>query len=265
MNDRFGVSDNSGATDPNEPTVAQPPIFLPAPEEQQPYMPVQQPSSYVRRVRPEDLLRRSQSSLPANPLTRISYLWKRDPAYRVLFIAIGVVLLSSLISVGLVAAMFNQPGPQGAQPGGSNSQQTNIGNVNLNTPTPAATPTPIPTSTPTPEPTPTPTPVPTQPPVNATLTVQITDIPTTVQFGGTVLVSVNTSKPNVSVHLSALSNGRQATITGSKKTNDQGNATLSWTVIQQPGAIEVVAIAQDQQGHVVNSDPVPVQITFKAG
>src|SRR5262249_35720173 len=156
-----------------------------------------------------------------------------------------------------VTAMFNQPGPQGAQTGGPNPQQgTNIGNVNLSTPTPTATPTPTPT--PTPEPTATPTPVPTQPPV-VTLTLQITDIPTTVQLGDTVSVSVNTSKPNVSVRLSALSNGRQVAITGAKITNDQGDATLSWIVLQQPGNYEIVATAQDQQGHVVNSDPVTVQ------
>src|SRR5690349_19114188 len=107
MNDGdLGFPDGSNRVDPNEPTVAQQPLFLPAPDEQQPYFQPQKQSPYGRRLRPEDLVRRQQSSLPTSPVARAKHLWKNDPAYRVLFIAISIVLISSIICVALLIGMF---------------------------------------------------------------------------------------------------------------------------------------------------------------
>jgi hypothetical protein len=264
---RYGYF-NSDAQGPNEPTTAQPPLILPVPEEQQSYSQLQQWSPSGKPIRPEDMVRRPQSSLPTNPLTRTRHLWKNDPAYRVLFIAIGIVLLSSIVCVGLVSAMFNQNNTQNAPGGGKGPQQiANTGGVSTSIPTPTATP--IPTATPTPTPImPTPTPVPTQPPANGPLTVQIVNIPNTVQNGQTVSVSIKTSKPGASVHLSiTYTNANQISMNNESQTADDGGfATIQWRVQVVPTRIgktataQVKAIAQDQQGHQATSQTVTVQI-----
>src|SRR5215472_15065212 len=157
MNDA-GFPDKPGS---NEPTSPQQPIFLRAPQEQQPYVQPQQMSPSSRWIPPQDM--GGRTLLPTNPVAGTNRSWKNNPAYRVLFIAIGVVILSSLICVGVLAAMFNQPSSQTAQGGGPNTQQTGLNVVKVNTsPTPTATsvPTPTPTALPTPTPVPTPTPTP---------------------------------------------------------------------------------------------------------
>jgi hypothetical protein len=254
---------NSDAKGPNEPTVAQPPIFLPAPEEeQQSYSQIPQWSPSGRRLWPEDMLRRPpQSPLPTNPLARIRHLWKSDPAYRVLFIAISIVLLSSLICVGLVSAMVNQPNNRNAAGGGKSPQQVaNTGAVNTITPTPKATHTPIPT----------PTPVPTQPPATGPFTVQILNIPNPVQNGQTVSVGIKTSKPGASVRLSiTYSNATSLSVINEPQTADNGgNATILWRVqviptrVGKPVTAQVKAIAQDQQGNQATSQTVTIQINI---
>jgi hypothetical protein len=259
---------NQNAPSPNEPTVTQPPLILPAPREQQLYSQIQQWSPSGRRLRPEDMVRRPQSSLPANPLARISHLWKSDPAYRILFIAISIVLLSSLICVGLVSAMFNQPNTRNAAGGGKSPQQvSNTGAVNT------ITPTPIPTSTPTatPMPTPTPTPAPTQPPATGPLTVQILSIPNTVQNGQVVSVSINTSKPGASVHLAiTYNNANSLSVINQPQTADSGgNVAIQWRVQVVPTRVgktvtaQVTAIAQDQQGHQATSQTATIQINYR--
>jgi hypothetical protein len=281
MNDGYlGLSGNLDAG-PNEPTIAQPALFLPAQDGQQTYFQAQPqtPSQKVRSIRPEDLVRRPQSALPANPIARMGYLWRKEPAYRVLFIAIGIVLLSGFVCVGLVFGMFNAPTSQNAQTGGNSPQQSaNNGVVKTGTPTPVATPTSAPTATPTPFPTPTPvptqppapTPVPTQPPVMGPLTVQITSIPTTVQNNQTVSVGVTTNEPGSTVHLViALNAFPYYTISQTQTTDAAGNATISWHVrvtTMRPGATvtaQVSVVAQDQRGMYVTSPQTTVQITTK--
>jgi hypothetical protein len=240
----FGFSEHS---DPNEPTIAQQPIILPAPPEPQPHS-----GRYMGGGRP-------QSLPPSNPLRRIGHLWKNDPAYRVLFIAISALIVSSLVCAALLASMFNQSLFPNAQKGRPNTQPTvNAGGTSTSTPTP--TPAPTPTPTPTPIPTPTPT------PVIAVLTVKITNIPDQVQNGETgVQVDVTTSEPNIPVHLSiTYSSQKRPSTTQSEDTDDQGNATISWDVpVFFPGTTvtaQVTAIAQDQQGNLVNSKTVKVTI-----
>ncbi len=280
-------------SDPDEPTAPQPPIILPAPGEQQPSVqPQQQPlilpapgeqQSPVqpqqqpplgRRIRPEDMVRRPQSSLPSNPIARIGHLWKNDPAYRVLFIAISVVLLSSLTCFAVFASMFNQPSSSHNTPGnGTNTQQAvNAGGTSTSSPTSAVTPTPTSVSTSTPTPAPTPT------PVSVSLTsVQITSNLGTVKNNTTVPVNVTTDGGSgVTVHLSIVykydppfPTGSTTTATDPQVTDTQGQATILWKVDAFSGGVppgvtvtaQVTAIAQDQQGHAVQSTPVTVKVS----
>jgi hypothetical protein len=279
MNESYlGFSGNTDITGPNEPTIAQKSIILSAPLEQQPSS--QFPNAQqTRLVRPEDLVRMPKTALPANPVARISYLWKRDPAYRVLFIAISVVILSSFVFVSLVSGMFNQPNTQNAQGDGTNPQQsTNLGGVNTSsTPTvvptsvPASTVAAIPTLIPTPTPFPTPTEAPTQPPTNARLTVQISNIPQKVKNNTSISVDVTTNEPGASVFLVVkyvaaapfYSKGQP------QSTDDNGNSTILWQVEVvpiRPGATitaQVSVVAQNQRGMYVTSPETTVQITTK--
>jgi hypothetical protein len=213
------------------------------------------------------MVRRPQSSLPSNPIARLGHLWKNDPAYRILFIAISVVLLSVLICLVVFASIFNQPSPRNALGGGSGTQQAISTSVSTSGPTAAVTPTPASTPTPTPEPTPTPTPVP------DTLTLQITSNLDTVKNNSTVPVSVNTNGGSgVTVHLSIVYKydlfPSTSDTTDSQDTDSQGNATISWKVNARtflpPGAnatAEVTAVAVDQQGRRTTSKTVTVNIS----
>ena len=280
MNDGYlGLSGNLDGG-PNEPTIAQPPLFLPASDGQQAYFQAQPqtPSQKVRSIRPEDLVRRPQTALPANPVARMGYLWRKEPAYRVLFIAIGIVLLSGFVCVGLVFGMFNAPAPQNAQTGGNSPQQlVNNGVVKTGTATPVATPPPVPTINPTPLPTPTPfptqppvpTPVPTQPPVMGPLTVQISSIPTVVQNGQTISVGITTNEPGANVHLVIAYNAFPYYTIGQTQTTDAaGNATILWHIhvtTMRPGATVTaqVSVVAQNRGMYVTSPQTTVQITTK--
>jgi hypothetical protein len=251
MNDNnLGLPDKSN---PNEPTSPQQPIFLPAPQEQ--YIPSQQQSPSSQWIPPQGMGNRPQ---PTNPATGPGRSWKNDPVYRILFIAIGVVLLSTLTCVVVLAAMYNEPSPQNAQKGEQNTQKTAVVNISIPTPTPEPTPTP------TPEPTPTPI------PVAGPLTVEITNIPQQVQDGrnGTTVSVDVTSNPGVTAFLSITYTiggvPFSSTRTQSENTNDQGNATLSWKVQAFPRGTtvtaQVTATAQDNQGNQAKSKTVKVTI-----
>src|SRR5256885_6418215 len=243
----LSTSNKSGVTDANAPTVAQGPIVLPPPEEQQ--------SPSDQWVRPADMGRMWQSSLPANPRARTSRSSKKDPAYRVLFVAITVVILSIIACFALVTGAFNGLASQIVQGGQTNPQNSpNGGIINNNTPTPIAMPTTSPTTT--------------QPPVTAPLTVQITSgIPNPTQNNRTIRVKVTTNQADVSVHLQVVYDVVQPLTTQPQNVGNQNIATIPWNVQVKPPRrgmtvnAQVTAIAQDQQGHQVTSQPVIVQIT----
>lgn len=245
--------------DPNEQTLPQPPIFLPAPpQEQQAYIQPQQPSPSGGWAQPQAMGNRPL--LPANSATGTNRSWKSDPAYRILFIAIGVVLLSSLTCVAVLAAMFNQPSSQNTQRGGPNTQQIgNIGGVRLGSPTPMATSTPTPTPIPTPTPTPFPTPTPT--PITSNLTLSVIN---PVPDGTTVPVNITGSKPGARITL--VITYTNATAFGntnlSQNADDAGNATISWNVeaipnsTRKPVTAQLQVTAQDGQGYMATTQTV---------
>jgi hypothetical protein len=246
--DNLGFSDKS---DPNEPTIAQQPIFLPAPQEQQPYGQPPQQSPSGRWIPPQGVGNRP---LPTNPAALTKRSWRNDPVYRVLFIAIGVVLLSSLTCVAVLAAMFNQPSSQTAQSGGPNTQQTaNAGGVNTSSPTPTATPTP--------EPTPTPTPTATPTPVIGKLTINVID---PVQNGDNVPVHITKSKPGANISLVIIYTNANSIFNAnlSQDADDAGNATISWRVQVFPTnprksvTAELQVTAKDGQGYEATTKTV---------
>jgi hypothetical protein len=244
------------------------------------YPPVQasSPSHMTKQYGPEHLIRRD-AVLPQDPIAKLRYFWHKDPAYRVLIIALVMVLVAGVVFVSLLAnamsgnpnflaansSTFSQtpvvPGPTGtgdlrptfAPPGGSKGSTTSSQPPAHSTPSLQSTPTTQGSAT----------------PGSGTFTVQITRIPTRVQNYHTVTVGVSTSEPNVTVSLYVVYNvAPYKSFAGPTTSDGSGNATLSWTVMvyKASGArATVVAIARDQNGQKVQSQPVTVQISGIGG
>lgn len=231
-------------------------------------------------IRPEQLIRPNaqRPPLPGPLPAKIKYLWHSDPAYKVFFVAIGVVVLCSIFGVFLLGNAFSH--------GANSSSQTANTAANLaTTPTqsnnsqaqstatakPQPTPTPFPTPTPTPMPTPTPTtaPAPTATPV-PTLTAQITSIPQSADNRSTVSVTV-ASIPGATVWLTILIQANPPYITTTQQSADaNGTAVINWHInersfsafLRQTTA-QVTAHAQGSNGQQVQSQPA--QITINLG
>ncbi len=247
-------------------------LVLPAPpdEEQQTYKGVQ-----PAQIQPEQLIRYRLQAAPKGAMTRLMYYWRKDPAYKVLIIAMAVVLLAGVVFVSLASAAFvgngnfftsrsSQNPPTGANPtgtvdlrpsfptpsGGSGSNQSSQPPMES---TPALQPTNTGQATPTPG-------------GGGTLTVQITSIPSQVANGSRVDVGVNTSEPGVSVLLVIRYNVTPSRATaGPQMTDSDGNATISWFVFvygsgQKSVQATVYAVATDQNGQRARSQTVTVQV-----
>ena len=231
----------------------------------------------------------SMSSMPrVAPPGRTKTDWRKDPAYKFLFIALGVVLIASIIFIAFagstVASLFNQSGADTTQTntGGPSAQGTLDTNPQFPTPggntgatatsqpvsTPTTTlPTPSPTvanPTPTTQPSPTPTP-------NQQLTLQIVNAPGQVDNNSTVMLNITSSQPNVQVTL---------TITydvppyfkeiGPQTTDNNGNASFQWNVQvhffgRNQGTARIVATGRNQNGQEVSSQTVTVKIVGRGG
>lgn len=238
-------------------------------------------SLHYTQVRPEHLIRRAAMP-PEDPLARLKYFWRKDPAYKVLIIAVGLVLIAGLLFLSLVTSAMNPdffslkstssqvpPGgvtpsgtvdlrPTFAAPGGGQGSSTSSQPPAQGTPALQSTADSTPTiqSSPTPD-------------QGGTLTVQITDIPNRVQNGSVVDVDVNTNEANVTVELYVVYNAPPFRgVAGPRMTGDGGNATIQWAVsVYKIGGARaiVVAIARDQNGQQAQSQPVSVQISGFGG
>src|SRR5258708_14336693 len=183
-------------------------LVLPAPppEQQRMYNGGQQ-----GHLRPEQFIRPRTGLAPKSTLARLAYYWQKDPAYKVLMIAMVVVLVAGIgfVLVGFSAFLGNpnffasasssappQPPSGGVNPsgtvdlrpsfptpgGGNGSNQSSQPPMQQ---TPALQPTATGTTTQN----------------SGTLTLQFTNIPTQVVNGTTVDVGVNTGEPGASVQL----------------------------------------------------------------
>jgi hypothetical protein len=101
-----------------------------------------------------------------------------------------------------------------------------------------------------------------------TLTVQISNIPNAVNNRSQVQVDVQTSEPNVTVQLQVTYDAAPFYYTSPRDTtDDNGNATLNWSVRVRGltngnnAQAMVVAVATDQNGQQATSDPMTVEIT----
>ncbi len=245
-------------------------LVLPAPSEQ--YRPAQ--DSFDPRmtmpIPPEYLVQRRGAPSPQNPLARLRYYWNKDPAYKVLLIAVVLVLVTGTVFAALIAnalvhnvnfSTANQalpppavvgsanPRPTFAPPGGGKGSKTSSLPPAHGT-TPSMQPTPA---------------VPTTTPAGGTLALQINSIPTSVRNYQYVTVEVTTSEPNVTVYLYVrYSVAPHQAFAGPVTSDGNGNATLHWlvTVNRANGSrASVVAIAKDQNGQQAQSQPVSVRIS----
>ena len=245
-------------------------LVLPAPpaDEQQMYY-----GGQMAPLRPEQLLRNQIQAAPQGARARIAYYWRKDPAYKVLMIAMAMVLLAGIIFVSLASAAFlgnpnlfasssSQSIPRGANPTGTVDLRPTFpapgggsGTSQSSQPPMQSTPALQPTSG--------------QQPGGGTLTVQITNYPQQVANGSRVDVGVNTSEPGVSVLLVirySAQGGR--TTAGPQTTDSNGNATIPWFVLafgfgQKTIQATIYAVATDQNGQRAKSQAVTVQVVTR--
>jgi len=244
---------------------------VPPPEQQRMYNGGQQ-----GHLRPEQFIRPRTGLAPKSTLARLAYYWQKDPAYKVLMIAMVVVLLAGIVFVSLASSAFlgnpnffasasssspPQPPSAGVNPsgtvdlrpsfptpgGGNGSNQSSQPPMQQ---TPALQPTATGTTTQN----------------SGTLTLQFTNIPTQVVNGTTVDVGVNTGEPGASVQLVIHYNVQPYRASeGPQIADSGGNATIPWPVFafgfrQKLVQATVVAIATDQNGQQAKSQPATVQV-----
>jgi hypothetical protein len=231
-------------------------------------------------VRPEHLIRRKTTPTPKGPLAKLGYFWRKDPAYKAFIIAIAFVLLAAIFFTSLASLALlgnsrssgnnslSQHSSNGASPTGTVDLRPAFptpGGANGSTassqPPPQKTPVIQPTADPSPQPDPGP---------GGPLTIQITNIPTRVFNNSRVNVNVSTSEGGVNVKLMVRYNTSPYFYqSNTRMTGPQGNTNLSWLVNVFGGGknatATVVAVATDQNGHTVSSDPTTVQIVLKGG
>lgn len=222
--------------------------------------------------RPEQSIHHSTSPASHGLFTRLYRLWRKDPAYAVLSLAIALVVIASLIFVALGAhalmggnngqawnsSMTQHPAaptpvgtvdnkPSFATPGsnkGSSVSSQPAGGGSTNSPQPAAT----------------------TPADQGTLSVQIISIPNVVRNNSRVSVVVQASEPDVSVRLQVTYDTAPFYYTSSSHTtNGNGDASIPWNVrvlsVGGSGAqATVVVIATDRNGQQANSQSVTVII-----
>lgn len=233
-------------------------------------------------IRPDWLIRQTTPP-PRRPVGKLRYYWQKDPAYKVLIIAIALVVVAGMVFISLISSLLLRnpnylaidstttsstavvptrtvdfhpafPPPSGGN-GSTSSSQPPAHSTPILQPTPDISPTAS-------QPTPT--------PVTGPLSITITAIPLRVSNNSVVNVGVNTSLPNVSVSLVVYyTSPPYRYVSGSTITNDNGNASLSWSVSimvygRHTQAI-VFAVARDQSGQKNQSQGVSVQVNGNGG
>ncbi len=263
-------------------------LILPPPIQE--YSPVTDQSETIARALPRfpHALPVKREVAPPQPLAKVIYYWRKDPAYKVFIIATCMVLIAGIIFVSLAAAaVIHHPNLLNTGTGGGvvQSGPGSAGTINFHPifPTPGGgsgsnqssqppvTSTPALPSMPGTTPTSAPQPTPTQPQPGGTLTVQITGIPSRVFNGQRVQVFVNTSIPGASVHLAISYNAPPYYyVSATQQADGGGNAVLFWRVgvggfARGQITARVIAVA-DANGQQTSSQVITVQVgTFGTG
>jgi hypothetical protein len=232
-------------------------------------------------IRPDQLIRYQTTPPPKQPIDRLRHYWQKDPAYKVFMIAIGMVLVASLVFVSLVSSALvrnpklfalnntvSQTPPTGVAPASTVDLRPTFpppgGGIGTGSSSqPPAQSTPELQSTPTVQLSP-------SPQTGGPLTVQITSIPNHVSNNSVVPVSVNTNLPNITVVLVALYRvAPYRDVVGPLTTDGNGDATFSWSVsvfiFGNSTQATVYAVAKDQNGQRAQSQAVIVQISRGGG
>ncbi len=254
-------------------------LILPPPVQE--YSPVADALETVARPRPSFSrpLTAKREVAPRPPLAKLSYYWRKDPAYKVFIIATCMVLIAGVVFVSLAtSAIIHNPNLFSTGTGGvAQAGPTPTGTVDFRPtfPTPGGgagsnqssqppvTSTPALPTTPTTAPTTPPLPTPTQ--GGGTLTVQITNIPSQVFNGQAVQVFVNTSVPGASVRIEVSYNvPPYFYVSATSQADGGGNAMLLWRVgvqaFQGHVVARVIAIAVGN-GQRATSPQVTVQVS----
>jgi hypothetical protein len=214
------------------------------------------------------------------PISRDKNAWRKDPAYKVLIVAIALVIIVSIVFTTFTSNIIGQISLLGLgqystipQTAPTNTVQGTVdlhptfptpsgGNGSTTSSQPQIPPTPVlhPTGTPTAQATTTPI------GQGGPLTLQISNIPSQVRNDSDVAVSVTANESGVSVRLYVTYNAfPNFYSSGTQITDNNGNATLSWRVRvsgrNQNGVIaHVVAVGQDQNGKQASSQMVTVSV-----
>jgi hypothetical protein len=213
--------------------------------------------------------------------------WRKDPAYKFLFIAIGIVLLASILFMMIAGASLNsffqpngggngQTAPGGLAQGTVSTQSTpstkpspvtstSPTSVPTTVPSPTVTANPSPSPTVQPSPSPTPNPSPTQA-GQGQLTAQIVNPPTQVMDNTVVFINVATGQPNTTVKLTIITNASPVYIAlGPQQTDGNGNVAFQWPVqyrafSRNPVNANLVATATNQNGQQASSQVATVRV-----
>jgi hypothetical protein len=254
-------------------------LVLPAPPagEQQLY-----DGGQMAQVRPEQLIRHQTQLAPTDVKARLAFYWHKDPAYKVLMIALAMVLAAGIIFAFLASAAFlgnsnfstssytPQTIPKGVNPTGTVDLRPTFstpgGGVGTNQQSsqPSMQPTPALQATNT-----TVQPSPTPSAGGGTLNVQFTSIPQQVMNDSLVSVGVNAGEPGASVELVIRYSGQGGRSTaGPQMTDSNGNATIPWFVLtfgfgQKSVQAYVYALATDPNGQRARSQTVTVQVLIR--
>ncbi len=233
------------------------------------------PGAYTQRVYVHpDQMRPKPPSRPGNPFAKLGQLWRRDPAYRVLMVATGMVLVAGIIFAIFLVSMLAQaattpptnttaptqpPGSTNPHPTFPTPSGGNGSKKSSSQPPKSATPVVLPTLTPVPSPTPA-----TQP-GQGTLNPQIVSIPQQVRSNTTVPVTISVGQPGVGVRLQVTyDQAPNINTSGPATTDANGNVTLNWHVsvfaFKQHLVARVTAFAIDQNGQQVQSQTVSVEV-----
>ncbi len=249
-------------------------LVLPAPpaEEQQAYY-----GGQMAQFRPERLIRSQVQPTPSGVKAKLAFYWHKDPAYKVLMIAMAAVLVAGVVFASLSSAAFlgnsnlfsgsyaPQAVPKGTGPTGVNPRPTFAppgggSGTNQQSSQPPLRPTPaLQPTNPTNQQTPTPG-------AGGALNVQFTSIPNQVSSGSYVSVGVNTGEPNVTVELVIRYSGQSGrSIAGPVMSDSNGDATIGWYVLtnvfgRKTVQAYVYAVATDQSGQSSRSQTVTVQV-----
>ncbi len=272
-------------TDIQQPAPPQENLVLPAvPPEQQQQSP-SQPLSYSNpriQVSPAMLIRHNTPPPPRSPFAKLVYFWRKDPAYKVLMIAVAMVVIAGLLLTTLATTtlLHGFGGLASAGPGVQNPTGTvqPVGTVDNKPtfPTPGGgqgstvTSQPPMQSTPNLQPTTPPQQTPT-PGAQGGLSVQITSIPNHVKNNTQATVGVSTSTANIQVALVIYYSVFPFRSTaGPVTTDNNGNANLYWFVSIRSFSNRIVnatvyAVAHDQNGQTVRSQAAIVQVYMIGG